>query len=86
MILIVGCVTHRLNQFEKFSKAGKGYAEAIIVLTEEAANAAIDADSQLLVKDKDKFTEEDRKSEYVKRTKALKELLSELRKFRKHSN
>ena len=86
MALLSGCSTHRINQFENFAKAGKGYTEAIVVLSEEAGNAAIDTDSHLLIKDRDSFDETERTSEYSKRTKALKELLSELRKFRKHSD
>lgn len=83
--LLSGCASQRLRQFEEFSIAGKIYAEAIQVLTEEAGNVAIDADSQLLAKDKAVFSIQDRKTHYVKRTKALEEFLSELRKFRKHS-
>ncbi len=83
--LLSGCASKRISQFEQFSTAGGKYSDAIVVLTEEAGKAAIDADSHLLIKDKDKFTKADRRIEYVKRTKALKELLTEYRKFRKHS-
>ena len=48
-VFLSGCATHRLGQFEKFSKAGMEYAHAMIVLSEEAGKIAIDADSQKLM-------------------------------------
>jgi hypothetical protein len=85
IFLTTGCTTQRINQFETFAKAGKGYSDAIDALTIEAGNAAIDTDSQLLIKDRKRLPEPDRKEIIVARNKALKDLVAELRKFNKHS-
>ena len=85
-MLLPGCATQRSEQFETFSKVGMGYADAIVVLTEEAGNVAIDADSQVLIMTKDGFSSaEARKKAYMDHTKALEELLDELRAFHKHT-
>lgn len=86
VVLTAGCATQRLGQFEDFATAGTGYTEAVIILTEEAGNIAIDADSYLLIKDINNLSETDRTKAYLERTEALESLLLELQMFRVHSN
>ena len=83
--MISSCVQHRLTQFENFSNAGIGYSDAILVLTEVAGNEAIDADSIILIKNRDSVSKTERSARYLKHTEALNSLLSELSKFREHS-
>ena len=44
-----GCGTARVNQFRQFSVAGVAYADAVGPLTEAAALAAVDVDSDVLI-------------------------------------
>ena len=86
LFFTVGCTTQRLNQFGKFAEAGKGYSEAIIALTDEAGNVAIDADSHVLIIARSGLSDSStRATLYNAKTEVLKDLLTEFRKFRKHN-
>jgi len=47
---VAGCGTARVNQFRQFSVAGVAYAEAVEPLTEAAGLAAVDVDSDVLIR------------------------------------
>lgn len=85
LFLAGGCATTRVDHFRQFSEAGESYSRAIVLLSEEAAAAAIDADSEILLKDRDLLSEEERREIYQERTAALEELLDEIRLLRRHT-
>jgi hypothetical protein len=86
IFLICSCATQRINQFSTFATAGASYTDAMDKLTKEAGKIAIDTDSELLLKDRDQFTEAQRGPVYIERTKALESLLSVISSFRIHTS
>ncbi len=80
-----GCANYRVDHFRTFAEAGRGYGRAIVVLSEEAGHVAIDADSELLLKDRDLFTVDERREIYRQRTEALREILQTLQALRQHA-
>ncbi len=71
-LVFSSCVTTRVNQFASFAEAGQLYSIAVEGLTQETGKVAIDADSELLLKDRDLFSTEERGDIYMERTEALK--------------
>jgi len=86
MLLGSGCATHRKGQFIQFAAAGTSYADAIMELTEEAGDLAVDADSILLIKDMEALGPEGRRKAYTERTKELEGLMLSLATFRSHTS
>ncbi len=84
-MLALGCASRRVEHFRLFAEAGRSYSRAVDQLAEEAGKAAIDADSELLAKDRDRLSAEQRRTVYLERTEALRELLHELRELRRHA-
>ncbi|NNC99986.1 MAG: hypothetical protein HKN85_07385 [Gammaproteobacteria bacterium] len=80
------CVNSNINQFQQFSDAGAAYSDTMMLLTLEAGNAAIDADSQILIKNRGALNESERSDTYLDQTKSLQGLLTELRLFRQHTH
>jgi hypothetical protein len=74
IVLLCSCTTQRISQFTTFAEAGSSYSEAMVKLTSEAGQIAIDADSELLLKDRDLFSQEERGNMYLERIKALESL------------
>lgn len=83
---LTSCTTQRINLFNTFAKAGNSYSAAIDALTEEACNIAIDADSEILIKDRDKFTDEERRKIYQEKAKAIEALLETMHNFQTHTS
>ncbi|MHC4618076.1 MAG: hypothetical protein ACYTEQ_10025 [Planctomycetota bacterium] len=85
VLLLQGCSTHRVNQFKNFADAGKSYAEAMIILTREAGNAAIDADSAILITSRDGMNPAQRKKAILNQTDDLRKLLKVMGDLRRHT-
>ncbi len=86
IILLSSCVSQQLNRFSGFADAGSSYCEAMHKLTREAGLIAIDADSELLLEDRDLFSQDERREIYKERTQALEELLATLSSIRDHTS
>ena len=56
-ILVSGCATQRVNQFKTFAEAGRAYSDAMVSLTQEAAESAIDTNSDELLKRRSELLE-----------------------------
>jgi hypothetical protein len=84
-LLLQACATYRINQFKTFSEAGKLYTEAMIELTEEVGNVAIDADSAVLMTSRDTLTVEERTSLLESHTEEVRKLLTVLHDIREHT-
>ncbi len=85
LMAFTSCVTTRLNQFASFAEVGQLYAAAVEGLTQETGKVAIDADSELLLKDRDLYSPEERGDIYLDRTEALKSYLETLQQIRMHT-
>jgi hypothetical protein len=86
IFVLCSCATQRINQFSSFAAAGVSYTNAMDKLTREAGQLAIDADNELLLKDRDLFSQEERGDIYIERTKALESLLSTISSIRVHTS
>jgi hypothetical protein len=53
ILAAVNCAGRRVNQFRDFAEAGRAYSDAMSELTKETGNAAIDADSAVLIASRD---------------------------------
>lgn len=84
-LLFTSCVTSRVNQFASFADAGKLYLTAVDGLLQETGRVAIDTDSEILLKDRDLFSEEERGNKYLERTKSLKAYMETLQELRTHT-
>jgi len=84
-LFLCGCAAQRVNQFKSFAEAGRAYSTAMMELTQEAGNAAIDADSGTLILGRESWTSAERGSLLVEHTRELKELLAVLRDLRRHT-
>ena len=82
--LLTSCATQRINQFSTFADAGKDYSDAVIVLTDQASRAAIDADSAVLLQARKK-SKEDRIQQIGDHTKSLEDLIKAMRVLREHT-
>jgi hypothetical protein len=86
IFIVCSCATQRINQFSTFASAGASYTDAMDKLTKEAGKISIDTDSEILLKDRDQFSEAQRGPVYFERTKALESLLSVISSFRIHTS
>lgn len=85
ILALAGCSTVRVDQFATFADAGKRYGEAMVTLTEEAGEIAIDADSAILIENRDRLPSEKREETYLAQTRALQGLLAQLDALRRHT-
>jgi hypothetical protein len=85
VVLLAGCASHRLAKYQTFAEAGQAYADAMIDLTEEAGNAAIDADSATLVVQRDDLSRENRTANILAQTEELQGYLSAMSDLRQHT-
>ena len=85
LISVTSCVSTRVNQFAVFANAGRNYSKAMEALTMEAGKLAIDADNELLLKEREHLTAEERGEIYLERSEALKGLLGSLQGIRQHT-
>lgn len=79
------CAARRVNQFRDFAEAGRVYSEAMNELTEEAGNAAIEADSAVLLASRGGFSETERIEKLEEHDEALGKLLEVLGDLRRHT-
>ncbi len=79
------CAGRRIGQFDKFATAGKTYSEAMTKLTVEAGQIKIDADSELLLTNRDALSPEERSSTYQNQTEGLKDVLAVMGDLRAHT-
>lgn len=78
-LVFTSCVTSRVNQFASFAEAGKLYVTAVDGLLQETGRVAIDTDSEILLKDRDLFNQEERGDLYLERAEVLREYLAPFR-------
>ena len=79
------CTTARVNHFKQFSQAGIAYSNAVSVLIDDAGNAAIAADSMVLVKTRPHLSKEERQTAIIDQNKLLRERLSLLGDLKRHA-
>jgi hypothetical protein len=78
-----GCATARVNHFQSFSHAGSAYSRAVGALLDQAGAAAIDADTLLLVRDRDVLP--DRGKTLLERNQELRRRLAILADLKRHA-
>ncbi len=83
--LLTACTSARINQFKQFSQASVVYSNATDLLTREAGEAAIDADSAILKKVRPSLNPSDLKVSIVTQNELLKERLELLADLRRHA-
>jgi dynactin complex subunit len=83
--LLFSCASAKINQFSRFSELGSAYSEAIMGLTKEAGNVAIDADSTALVKAREVLTPKERGETIIEHNKLLRERIELLRDLRRQA-
>jgi hypothetical protein len=83
--MLGACTTARVEQFDRFAETGVAYAAAIDALAEEAIDAAIDADSAVLVRTRDALSESERQQTVLEHDALLKERAALLRDIRRHA-
>jgi len=83
--LLSGCATARISQFSRFAELGSAYSEVVVGLTKEAGNAAIDADSAVLIKGRENIPLEERGKTIIDHNKLLRERIGLLRDLRLHT-
>ena len=85
-LVFTSCVTSRVNQFASFADAGKLYLTAVDGLLQETGRVAIDTDSEILLKDRDLFNQEERGDLYLVRAEVLREYLATLQDLQRHTS
>ncbi len=85
-LVFTSCVTSRVNQFASFADAGKLYLTAVDGLLQETGRVAIDTDSEILLKDRDLFNQEERGDLYLERAEVLREYLATLQDLQRHTS
>ncbi len=85
LITASGCTSNKLTKFDAFTTAGQTFSSSVLTLTTEASNVAIDTDSQILIRTQNSLSAEKRGEIYSAQTKALKDLLEDMSKFRQHT-
>jgi len=83
--LLFGCASAKINQFSRFSELGSAYSEAIMGLTKEAGDVAIDADSVALMKARENLTPMERGETIIEHNKLLRERIELLRDLRRQA-
>jgi hypothetical protein len=81
----LNCASRRVNQFAAFAEAGRLYSEAVNELTIEAGNAAIDADSAVLLASRESLSEMERLQALKEHKETLQPLLTVLFDLRKQT-
>lgn len=71
LVLAGGCAAQRLDQFATFAEAGSAYGEAADRLARAAGEAAIEADSAVLILGRDAWDAATRRDRYLQHTGAL---------------
>ena len=84
-LLLSGCASTKINQFSRFAELGSAYSEAVMGLTKEAGNVAIDADSTALIKGREQLTPKERGETIIEHNKLLRERIALLRDLRRHT-
>jgi hypothetical protein len=85
MLAAVNCAGRRVNQFQDFAEAGRAYSDAMSELTKETGNAAVDADSAVLIASRDGLGQQERIDALTQHKEALQELLAVLSDLRQHT-
>lgn len=85
IMTLSGCATARLNQFRNFSQAGVAYTRASRTLTNEAGDAAIRADSAVLLKARTDLPAAERRSAVLGSDQLLKQRLVILHQLNSHA-
>jgi hypothetical protein len=84
-VSLSGCAA-RLNQFNTFAQAGVTYTTASQTLLTEAGNAAVNADSALLIHHRSELSEAQRRARITASDTALRQRLEILQLIRAHGN
>ncbi len=84
-LLLSGCTSARINQFARFAELGSAYSEAVMGLTREAGNVAIDADSAALTKARENLTPKERGDASIEHNKLMRGRVELLRDLRRHA-
>lgn len=80
------CATARVGHFSSFAEAGRAFSGATSAVLSEAGAVAIEADSLLLVKDRDALPQEERGTVILERNELLKERLTLLGDLQRHAD
>lgn len=88
MVAVVGCAScarARINHFQNFSQAGAAYTKVVGALLDQAGATAIDADTLLLVKDREALSTQERGQQILARNRLLKERMAILGDLKRHA-
>lgn len=86
VMLLGACATQRLDQFSTFAEAGDAYGRAMTGLVDEAAGAAIDADSAALILGRAAWDPAERRRRYLQHTRVLTGYLDALAALRRQAH
>lgn len=85
LLMVFGCATARVNQFQEFSKVGIAYADAVGVLLEEAGRTAIDTDTLIITKTRKHLNRQSRIKTISEHNDLLRERISLLNDLNRHA-
>ena len=83
-LLLTGCATARLTQFNTFAQAGIAYTTASQTVVTDAGNAVVNADSALLIKARPDLNEAQRKTRVTESDTLLRQRLQVLQLISAH--
>ena len=81
----LACATARINEFREFSNKGSAFTDATVVLLDEAAVVAIDANSVLLERTARDLSVEERQDRFLEHNDLLRERVALLRDLQRLS-
>jgi hypothetical protein len=88
LLLLVLCAcgtTARVNRFREFARAGEAYADAADRVYREAGDVAVDTDSALLTRLRERLPEEERAGIVLEHNELIRERLALLEDLRRHA-
>ncbi len=83
--LLAGCASGRISQFKSFAEAGTAYSNAVVALTAQSGEIAIDADSLILMKARKNLSPLARGETIILHNNLLKKRMEILGKLRRHA-
>lgn len=83
--LVCGCAGGRVNRFKNFAEVGIAYSDSISTLTKSAGEAAVDADSLLLIQQRKDLTQEEKGRVIIEHNKLLKNRFVILGNLKRHA-
>ncbi|MDX1624003.1 MAG: hypothetical protein R3199_08475 [Gemmatimonadota bacterium] len=85
LLFLAACATARTNRFAEYGRAGTAYADAVDGLLAEAAAAAVDADSEVLIASREALEAAERARAVERHHALLEARLAVVDRLRRHA-